>query len=127
MAGRRSTTDPLRTRPVPFGSIPDLNGPQTGPPPKLSKRIPPDPIWTPVRTFKFIRTRNGSDKVRTGVLNFKIKLKVRAERVFDSDKVQRGLCCSQRILILMARTPNRYDPFTQFTWAILKCRTFCAD
>ena len=38
---------PFRPATDPFGSVSDMNGPQTGPPPELSKRTPPDPIQTP--------------------------------------------------------------------------------
>ena len=67
---------PLRTRSGPSGSTTDLNGPQTGLPPELSKRTPPDPIRTPTDSasdFKVqsdpVRVWNRSDKVHARALN----------------------------------------------------------
>ena len=47
MAERQSASDPHQTRPGPFGSAPDLNGPKTGLPPELFKRSLQDSIRTP--------------------------------------------------------------------------------
>ena len=61
MAGRRSALDPIGPATDPFGSAMDLNGLQTGPPLKLSKRTRTGPIRTPLRTLKFNGAHIGSD------------------------------------------------------------------
>ena len=53
MDGRRSALDP-------FGSVSDLNGPQTGPLPKLLKRTPLDPIRTPTDSASNFQVQAGA-------------------------------------------------------------------